>query len=164
MTIYLKSTKILTFICAEGAMTPKYVYEIFILLTTPPKSFKRTVPRIFWWVKELGELPPVRASPRVFPSQRGSLALSPSLALVTATHRSSRWFKPWITQCEIILQLGNNSGHSGNPFSPLFYPYRLEFPEPFHLMWPRIDDQNILDPVCTGSVENHLDTGCSTFN
>ena len=35
---------------------------------------------------------------------------------------------------EIIVQLGNNSGHIANPFSPLFYPHRSDFPAPFHLM------------------------------
>ena len=49
--------------------------------------------------------------------------------------------------CEIIVQLGYNSGHIGNPFSPLFYPPRSEHPALFHLMWPRIHKQKILDPL-----------------
>ena len=32
---------------------------------------------------------------------------------------------------EIIVQLSDNSGHIANPFSPLFYPYRLESLPPF---------------------------------
>ena len=47
----------------------------------------------------------------------------------------------------IIFQLGCNSDHIGNPFSSLFYPHRSEYPTPFHLMWPRIHNQKILDPV-----------------
>ena len=31
---------------------------------------------------------------------------------------------------------------------PLFYPHRSEYPAPFHVMWPRINNQKILDPVC----------------
>ena len=50
---------------------------------------------------------------------------------------------PWI-----IVQLGYNSGHIANPFSPLFHPHRSEYPAPFHLMWPRINNQTILDPLC----------------
>ena len=46
---------------------------------------------------------------------------------------------------EIIFQLGYNSGHIANPFSPLFYPHRSEYPAPFHLMWPRINNQKVLD-------------------
>ena len=37
-----------------------------------------------------------------------------------------------------------NSDHTSNPFSPLFYPHRSEFLAPFHTMWPRTDNQNIL--------------------
>ena len=48
---------------------------------------------------------------------------------------------------EIIFQLGYNSGHIANPFSPLFYPPRSEYPAPFHLMCPRINNQKILDPL-----------------
>ena len=48
---------------------------------------------------------------------------------------------------EIIFQLGYDSGHIGNHFSPLFYPHRSEYPFPFHLMWQRINNQKILDPV-----------------
>ena len=47
----------------------------------------------------------------------------------------------------IILQLGYNFDHIGNPFSPLFYPHRLEYPAPFNLMWPRINNQKILYTV-----------------
>ena len=47
----------------------------------------------------------------------------------------------------IIFQLGYYSGHIGNPFSPLFYPHRSEYLASFHLMWPRINNQNILDLV-----------------
>ena len=47
----------------------------------------------------------------------------------------------------IIFQLGYDSGYIGNPFSPLFYPNRSEYPVPFHLMWPGIDNQKILDAV-----------------
>ena len=32
---------------------------------------------------------------------------------------------------EIIVQLGYDSGHIANPFSPLFYPHRSEYPAPF---------------------------------
>ena len=48
---------------------------------------------------------------------------------------------------EIIFQLDYNSGHIANPFSLLFYPHRSEHPAPFHLMCPRINNQNILDPL-----------------
>ena len=48
---------------------------------------------------------------------------------------------------EIIIQLGYNSGHIANPFSPLFYPQRSEYPAPFYLMWPRIDDKKIVNPL-----------------
>ena len=48
---------------------------------------------------------------------------------------------------EIIVQLGYNSGHIANPFSPLFYPHRLEYHAPFHLMCPRINNPKILDPL-----------------
>ena len=48
----------------------------------------------------------------------------------------------------IIFQWGYNSDHIGNPFSPLFYPHRSDYPAPFHLMWPRISIQKILDPEC----------------
>ena len=47
----------------------------------------------------------------------------------------------------IIFQLGYDAGHIGNPFSPLFYPNRSEYPAPFHLMWPRINNEKILDPL-----------------
>ena len=50
--------------------------------------------------------------------------------------------------CEIIVQLGYNSGHIGNPSSPFFYPHRSEYTAPSHPMCPRIDNQNVLDPVC----------------
>ena len=43
-------------------------------------------------------------------------------------------------------ELCYNSGHINNPFSPLFYPQRLDFLTPFHSMWPRIDIQSILKP------------------
>ena len=36
---------------------------------------------------------------------------------------------------------------------PLFYPPRSEYPAPFHLMWPRINKQQILDSVCNRSIE-----------
>ena len=49
---------------------------------------------------------------------------------------------------EIIFQSGYNSGHIANPFSPLFSPHRSEYPTPFHLMWPRNNNQIIWDPVC----------------
>ena len=49
--------------------------------------------------------------------------------------------------CDIIIQLGYKSGHIGNPFSPLYYPHRFEYPAPFHIMLPRIDNQTIWDPV-----------------
>ena len=55
-----------------------------------PRILDSTVPRIIWWVYELGWLPPVRAFPGIFPSQRGSSVLSPSLALVTVAHQSFR--------------------------------------------------------------------------
>ena len=48
----------------------------------------------------------------------------------------------------IIFQLGYNSGHIGNPFYTLFYHRRSKYPAPFHLMWPRINNQKFLDPVC----------------
>ena len=51
------------------------------------------------------------------------------------------------SHCEIIVQLGYDSGHIVNPFTPLFYPLRSEQPAPFHLMCPRIDKQKILDPL-----------------
>ena len=41
----------------------------------------------------------------------------------------------------IIFQSGYNSGHIDNPFPPLFYPYRSEYLAPFHVMWPKIDNQ-----------------------
>ena len=60
----------------------------------------------------------------------------------------------------ITLELCHNSGHIRNPFSPLFYPQRSEFLAPFHTMWPRIDNQNILKPRCMvvreNTVKNHL--------
>ena len=34
------------------------------------------------------------------------------------------------------------------PFLPLSYPHHLDFLAPFHTMWPRIDNENILKPVC----------------
>ena len=46
----------------------------------------------------------------------------------------------------ITFKLCYNSVHKSNPFSPLFYPHRSEFLAPFHTMWPRIDNQNILKP------------------
>ena len=46
---------------------------------------------------------------------------------------------------EIIVQLGYYSGHIANPFSPLFYPHRSEYPA-FHMMWPRINNQNLWMP------------------
>ena len=52
----------------------------------------------------------------------------------------------WRTHSGIIFQLGYDSSHIGNPFSPLFYPHCSEYPAPFHLMYPRINNQNILDP------------------
>ena len=45
-------------------------------------------------------------------------------------------------------QLDYNSGHIGNPIYPLFYPYSSEYPAPFPLIWPRINNQKNLDPVC----------------
>ena len=48
---------------------------------------------------------------------------------------------------EIIIQVGYNSGHIANPFSPLFYPHRSEYTTPFHLMCPRINNQKLLDPL-----------------
>ena len=47
----------------------------------------------------------------------------------------------------IIFHIGYDSGHIGNPFSPLFHPHRSEYPAPFLLMWPRINNQKIVDPV-----------------
>ena len=55
---------------------------------------------------------------------------------------------------EIIVQLGYNSGHIANPFSPLFYPHRSEYPAPFHIMWPRINFQKILDPQYPYDINN----------
>ena len=55
---------------------------------------------------------------------------------------------PYLGHSGIIFQLGYDSGHIGNPFSPLFYPHRSEYPASFHLMWPRINNQKILNPVC----------------
>ena len=49
------------------------------------------------------------------------------------------------------LALCCNSDHISNPFSPLFYPQRLDLLAPFHTMWPRIDIQNILKPQCLTS-------------
>ena len=49
---------------------------------------------------------------------------------------------------EIIFQLVYIYGHIANPFSPLFYLHCSEYPAPFHVMWPRINNQNILDPKC----------------
>ena len=48
---------------------------------------------------------------------------------------------PW-NQRSII---GYDSGHIGNPFSPLFSPHRSEYLPPSHLMWPRINNEKILD-------------------
>ena len=48
------------------------------------------------------------------------------------------------------------SGHIGNPLSPLFYPQRSEYPAPFHVMWPRITNQKILDPVCTKALHEAI--------
>ena len=53
----------------------------------------------------------------------------------------------------IIFHIGYDSGHIGNPFSPLFHPHRSEYPAPFHRMWPRINNQNILDPVCISNIK-----------
>ena len=47
-----------------------------------------------------------------------------------------------------IVQLGYNSVHIANPYSSLFYPHCSNTLPPFHLMWPRINIQNILDPLC----------------
>ena len=47
----------------------------------------------------------------------------------------------------IIFQLGYNSGHIGKHSPPLFYPHRSEYPAPFHLMWPRMNNEKILDPM-----------------
>ena len=47
----------------------------------------------------------------------------------------------------ITMKSSFNSGHIGNPFSPLFHPHCSEYPAIFHLMWPRIKNQKILDPV-----------------
>ena len=58
-----------------------------------------------------------------------------------------RFVHLFIAHREIIIQLGSNSGHIGNPFFLLFYPRRSEFPTPFHLIWPRINNQKTLDPV-----------------
>ena len=55
--------------------------------------------------------------------------------------------RPSIVHREIIFQLGYSSGHIGNPFFPFFYPHCSEYPAPFHLMWPRISNQKILDPL-----------------
>ena len=60
---------------------------------------------------------------------------------------------------EMIAQLGYNSGHIGNPFSPLFYPHRPEYPGPFHPMWPRINNQKILDPVWISGAIGKLQGG-----
>ena len=48
----------------------------------------------------------------------------------------------------IIFQLGYDSGHIGNPFYPLFYYHLSEYPAPFHIMWPRMNNQKILYPLC----------------
>ena len=57
-------------------------------------------------------------------------------------------FQPlMISHSGIIFQLGYDTGHIGNPFFPHFYPHRSEYPAPLHLMWPRINNQQILDPV-----------------
>ena len=48
---------------------------------------------------------------------------------------------------EIIVQLGYNSGHIANTFFPLFYSHSFEYPAPFHLMWQRINNRDILDPL-----------------
>ena len=42
--------------------------------------------------------------------------------------------RKFVRHSDIIDQLGYNSGHITNPFSPLFYPHRLEYSAPFHLM------------------------------
>ena len=47
---------------------------------------------------------------------------------------------------EIIVQVGYNYSYIANPFYPLFYPNRSKYPAPFHLMWPGINIQNILEP------------------
>ena len=54
----------------------------------------------------------------------------------------------------IIFQLGYDSGHISKPFSPLFYPHRSEYPVPFHLMWPRIKNQKVFDPVWANHMTN----------
>ena len=53
-----------------------------------------------------------------------------------------------------MVQLGYNSGHMGDPFSPLFYPPHSEHPAPFHLMCPRIYNQKILDPLCNVDIND----------
>ena len=50
--------------------------------------------------------------------------------------------------CEIIVQLGYISGHIANPFSLPLLSQSFECPAPFHLMCPRINNQNVLDPLC----------------
>ena len=58
----------------------------------------------------------------------------------------------YIPHSGIIFQSGYTSDHIGNPFSPpLFYPHRSKYPAPFNLMWPRINIQKILDPLCSKS-------------
>ena len=54
----------------------------------------------------------------------------------------------WKYHREIIVQLGYDSGHIANPFYPLFYPHRSEYPALFHLMSQKINDQKILNPLC----------------
>ena len=53
----------------------------------------------------------------------------------------------WIVHCEIIIQLGYNSGHIANPFPPSFIPIARKYHAPLNQMWPRINYQNILDPL-----------------
>ena len=62
-------------------LTSSNLHTIFVQLLKVPTNF---------WLGAGARLPPVCAIPRVLPSQRGYLVLSPSLALVTAPHRSSR--------------------------------------------------------------------------
>ena len=41
-------------------------------------------------------------------------------------NRSCSIFGPYFRAKKLTTQLGYNSGHIANPFSPLFYPHRSE--------------------------------------
>ena len=68
-----------------------------------------------------------------------------SLSMYDSDWHQVKWYWMLISvkgsHSGIIFQLGYISGYIGNPFSPLFYPHHSEYSAPFHLMWPRINNQ-----------------------